>query len=64
MSVTSATEDEQRILALHQAGDHALMSGDLQVLEKIFANDYVQHNESGHSFDRAHDSSVRRYGGC
>src|ERR1700682_3723931 len=52
MSVNSATEDEQRILALHQAGDQALMSGDLQVLDEIFADDYVQHNESGRAFTK------------
>ena len=54
MSLNSATEDEQRILALHQAGDRALMSGDLQILEQIFADDYVQHNESGRSFTKQH----------
>jgi ketosteroid isomerase-like protein len=48
----SVTDDEQRILALHQAGDEALMSGDLQVLEQIFADDYVQHNESGQAFTK------------
>jgi uncharacterized protein (TIGR02246 family) len=39
--------DEQQILALHEAGDKALMSGDLTVLAGIFADDYVQYNESG-----------------
>ena len=39
--------DEEQILALHEAGDRALMSGDLTVLAQIFADDYVQYNESG-----------------
>ncbi len=39
--------DEQQILAMHEAGDKALMSADLAVLAQIFADDYVQYNESG-----------------
>jgi len=42
--------DEQRILALHEAGDRALMSADLTALAEIFADDYVQYNESGQAF--------------
>src|SRR5271169_2494380 len=44
--------DEQQILALHEAGDKALMSADLGVLAKIFADDYVQYNESGKAFTK------------
>ncbi len=44
--------DEQRILALHEAGDRALMSADLEVLARIFADDYVQYNEAGKAFTK------------
>jgi ketosteroid isomerase-like protein len=44
--------DEQQILALHEAGDRALMSADLAVLAQIFADDYVQYNESGKAFTK------------
>ena len=44
--------DEQKILALHEAGDRALMSGDLAALARIFADDYVQYNESGQAFTK------------
>jgi len=44
--------DEQKILALHEAGDKALMSADVAVLAQIFADDYVQYNESGKAFTK------------
>ncbi len=44
--------DEQQILALHEAGDYALMTGDLTVLEEIFADDYVQYNHIGEAFTK------------
>ncbi len=44
--------DEQQILALHEAGDKALMNADVAALEKIFADDYVQYNESGKAFTK------------
>jgi len=44
--------DEAQILALHEAGDKALMSADLAVLARIFADDYVQYNESGKAFTK------------
>ncbi len=43
---------EQQILALHEAGDRALMNADLSVLSRIFADDYVQYNESGKAFTK------------
>jgi uncharacterized protein (TIGR02246 family) len=46
------SEDEQQILALHLAGDKALMSADLEALARIFADDYVQYNESGQAFTK------------
>jgi ketosteroid isomerase-like protein len=44
--------DELQILALHEAGDQALMSADLAVLAEIFADDYVQYNEAGQAFTK------------
>src|ERR1700730_19071110 len=44
--------DEQQILALHEAGDKALMSADVAVLAQIFADDYVQYNEEGKAFTK------------
>jgi uncharacterized protein (TIGR02246 family) len=44
--------DEQQILALHEAGDKALMSADVAGLAQIFADDYVQYNESGKAFTK------------
>jgi uncharacterized protein (TIGR02246 family) len=48
----NAQTDEQQILALHEAGDRALMSADLAMLAQIFADDYVQYNESGQPFTK------------
>jgi uncharacterized protein (TIGR02246 family) len=44
--------DEQKILALHEAGDRALMSADTAALDGIFADDYVQYNEAGKAFPK------------
>jgi uncharacterized protein (TIGR02246 family) len=44
--------DEQQILALHEAGDRALMRADLAALARIFADDYVQYNEAGRAFTK------------
>jgi len=44
--------DEQQILALHEAGDRALMIADLAALAQIFADDYVQYNEAGKPFTK------------
>ena len=49
MPITNS-DDEAQILELHEAGDRALMAGDLEVLARIFADDYVQYNESGVAF--------------
>src|ERR1700682_5413352 len=48
----SIDHDEQQILALHEAGDRALMSADLAVLAQIFADDYLQYNEAGKAFTK------------
>jgi ketosteroid isomerase-like protein len=46
------TDAERQILALHEAGDKALMSADLAELSRIFADDYVQYNEAGVPFTK------------
>src|SRR5580700_6031134 len=51
-TMNNAQTDEQQILALHEAGDRALMSADLTMLAQIFADDYVQYNESGQPFTK------------
>ena len=38
--------DEQEILKLFEDGDRALISGDVDELSRIFADDYVQYDES------------------
>ena len=48
----SPSDDEQRILELHLAGDKALMSADVEALGRIFADDYVQYNEAGRAFTK------------
>jgi uncharacterized protein (TIGR02246 family) len=52
MSSEKIEDDEAQILALHKAGDRALMAGDLAVLERIFADDYVQYSEAGKAFTK------------
>lgn len=43
---------EQQILKLFEDGDRALMAADVDRLSRIFADDYVQYNESGDSFTK------------
>ena len=50
--MSSKADDERLILALHESGDQALMSADLDALARIFADDYVQYNESGRAFTK------------
>lgn len=52
MANEKTEQDEQEILALHEAGDRALMSADLAELARIFADDYVQYNEAGKAFTK------------
>ncbi len=44
--------DEQQILKLFEDGDRALMAADLAELSRIFADDYIQYDESGRSFTK------------
>ena len=41
--------DEQQILKLFEDGDRALIAADIAELSRIFADDYVQYDESGES---------------
>ncbi len=43
----SDLNDEQQILQLFESGDHALVSADIAELHRIYADDYVQYDESG-----------------
>jgi ketosteroid isomerase-like protein len=52
MSSENTQQDEQQILALHEAGDRALISADLAELARIFADDYLQYNETGKAFTK------------
>lgn len=40
-------DDPEQIIQLFEAGDRALISADVAELSRIFADDYVQYNESG-----------------
>jgi len=42
--------DERQIVKLFEDGDHALIATDLAELSRIFADDYIQYDESGHAF--------------
>jgi hypothetical protein len=44
--------DEQQILNLFEEGDRALIAADIAVLTRIFADDYVQYDESGKPFTK------------
>ena len=43
------TNDEQLILRLFEEGDRALIAADVAELSRIFADDYVQYDESGNA---------------
>jgi ketosteroid isomerase-like protein len=45
-------EDELEIIRLFEDGDLALMSADVREMERIYAEDYVQSDESGQLFAR------------
>lgn len=45
--------DEQEIIRLFEDGDRALMSADVREMERIYAEDYVQSDESGTLSGRA-----------
>jgi hypothetical protein len=39
--------DEQEIIRLFEDGDRALMSAEVSELQRIYADDYIQYDESG-----------------
>ena len=43
---------EQQILKLVEDGDRALIAADLAALSRIFADDYIQYDESGEAHTR------------
>jgi hypothetical protein len=45
------SSDEQQILELFQDGDRALMTASVVELERIYADDYLQYDESGQACD-------------
>jgi len=45
-------DDEQQIHALFEAGDRALMSADVDALDRLFSEDYVQYDASGRPFSK------------
>jgi uncharacterized protein (TIGR02246 family) len=47
--VDRLTKDEQQILKLFEDGDRALIAGDVAELSRIFADDYVQYDDSGNA---------------
>jgi hypothetical protein len=44
--------DEQQILRLFEDGDRALIAANTSELSRIFADDYIQYDESGESHTR------------
>ncbi len=45
--------DEQLITQLFEDGDRALIAGDVAELSRIFADDYIQYDESGRASTKA-----------
>jgi ketosteroid isomerase-like protein len=45
--------DEQQIINLFQDGDRALIAADVTELQRIYAGDYIQYDESGRASNRA-----------
>jgi hypothetical protein len=45
-------DDEVEIAKLFEDGDRALVAADLGELSRIFADDYIQYDESGKSFTK------------
>ena len=49
---TLVENEEKQILQLFEDGDRALIAADPAELSRIFADDYIQHDESGRSFTK------------
>jgi ketosteroid isomerase-like protein len=52
------SNDEQQIIKLFEDGDRALISADVDELRRIYADDYLQYDESGNV--TAKDDLIRR----
>jgi|SRR5271166_2498184 len=48
----NSDNDEQLILQLFEDGDRALMSANVEEVQRIYAEDYVQYNEAGNASTR------------
>jgi uncharacterized protein (TIGR02246 family) len=48
----SVLDDTQQIVKLFEDGDRALIASDLSELSRIFADDYIQYDESGNRSTR------------
>jgi uncharacterized protein (TIGR02246 family) len=46
------SNDEKQILQLFEAGDRALIAANAEELSRIFADDYIQYDDSGKSFTK------------
>jgi hypothetical protein len=44
--------NEQQLLKLFEDGDRALIAADIAELSRIFADDYIQYDESGKTFTK------------
>ena len=49
----AVTNDQRPILQLFQDGDRALIAADVAALSQIFADDYIQYDESGNASTKA-----------
>ncbi len=45
-------DDEQQIHALFESADQALMRADIEALDRVFADDYVQYDAAGRAFSK------------
>ena len=52
LSNPESLTDEQTILRLFEDADRALIAADAKELSRIFADDYLQYDESGQSFTK------------
>jgi uncharacterized protein (TIGR02246 family) len=46
------SDEEQKIHALFDGADRALMAADIEALSKVFADDYVQYDPAGRPFSK------------
>jgi uncharacterized protein (TIGR02246 family) len=46
--------DEQQIIKLFEDGDRALIAADVEKLQRVYADDYVQQDEAGTTSTRQH----------